>query len=166
MPTTTMTELDSYRVSFAQEGALTRRVLRAFPADKTKDRPCPSAQSAHEIAWTIVLTMMVVEPILAGELVPTGLPEGPKSWQEILDMFDRTFEGTQAKLARLDDTAMNGMVRMPAGPKTMGEVRRGDALRLFLHDQIHHRGQLAVQLRMAGGKVPAIYGGSGDEPWF
>jgi uncharacterized damage-inducible protein DinB len=35
----------------------------------------------------------------------------------------------------------------------------------MLHDQIHHRGQFSVYLRMVGGKVPSIYGPSGDEPW-
>jgi uncharacterized damage-inducible protein DinB len=30
---------------------------------------------------------------------------------------------------------------------------------------IHHRGQLAAYLRPMGSKVPAIYGGSADEPW-
>ena len=29
---------------------------------------------------------------------------------------------------------------------------------------IHHRGQLSVYLRPMGAKVPAIYGGSADEP--
>ena len=29
---------------------------------------------------------------------------------------------------------------------------------------VHHRGQLAAYLRAAGSKVPAIYGGSADEP--
>jgi uncharacterized damage-inducible protein DinB len=29
----------------------------------------------------------------------------------------------------------------------------------------HHRGQLATYLRPMGSKVPAIYGGSADEPW-
>jgi uncharacterized damage-inducible protein DinB len=30
---------------------------------------------------------------------------------------------------------------------------------------IHHRGQLASYLRAHGSKVPAIYGGSADEPF-
>ena len=29
-------------------------------------------------------------------------------------------------------------------------------------DQIHHRGQFSIYLRMAGGKVPSIYGPSAD----
>jgi len=32
-----------------------------------------------------------------------------------------------------------------------------------LMDEVHHRGQLTVYLRLAGGKVPSIYGPSGDE---
>jgi uncharacterized damage-inducible protein DinB len=166
MQTTTMTELDAHRAAFAQEGALTKRVLRAFPENKIDDRPCSSAQSAREIAWTTVVTMMVVDPILAGELTLGGLPEAPKSWKEILDTFDRTLEATEAKVAQLADGEMNGMVKMPIGPNKIGTLRRGDALRMALHDQIHHRGQLSVLLRMAGGKVPSIYGPSGDEPWF
>jgi uncharacterized damage-inducible protein DinB len=34
---------------------------------------------------------------------------------------------------------------------------------MMLHDQIHHRGQLTVYVRMAGGKVPSIYGPSADD---
>jgi len=30
---------------------------------------------------------------------------------------------------------------------------------------VHHRGQLASYLRAMGSKVPAIYGGSADEPF-
>jgi uncharacterized damage-inducible protein DinB len=33
----------------------------------------------------------------------------------------------------------------------------------FFFDAIHHRGQLSVYLRPMGGKVPSIYGPSGDE---
>jgi len=33
-----------------------------------------------------------------------------------------------------------------------------------LMDEVHHRGQLTIYLRLAGGKVPSIYGPSGDEP--
>jgi len=34
-----------------------------------------------------------------------------------------------------------------------------------LRHQIHHRGQLSMHLRPMGAKVPAIYGGSADEPF-
>lgn len=37
-------------------------------------------------------------------------------------------------------------------------------LNINLKHTIHHRGQLSAYLRPMGAKVPAIYGGSADEP--
>jgi uncharacterized damage-inducible protein DinB len=34
----------------------------------------------------------------------------------------------------------------------------------MMKHSVHHRGQLSSYLRPMGAKVPAIYGGSGDEP--
>ena len=56
-------------------------------------------------------------------------------------------------------------VKFFTAPKTMGDWRRLDFAWFLLHDEIHHRGQLSVYVRAAGGKVPSIYGPSGDEPW-
>ena len=44
------------------------------------------------------------------------------------------------------------------------KIRAIDALMAELHDQIHHRGQFSVYLRLAGAKVPSIYGPTADEP--
>jgi uncharacterized damage-inducible protein DinB len=161
------TEVDAYREAFAHEGEITQKLLRAFPADRVDARPSDSAQTTREIAWMLVVGMMLVEPILAGRLLPEGgQPAPPADWQDLVDSFARTLGATKEKIAALDDAAMNGAITTLIGPNTIGEARRGDMLRMFLHDQIHHRGQLSVHLRMAGGRVPSIYGPSKDEPWF
>ena len=46
----------------------------------------------------------------------------------------------------------------PAGADTVEQYFWG-----FLHDMIHHRGQLTVYIRPMGGKVPGVYGPSADE---
>lgn len=51
-------------------------------------------------------------------------------------------------------------------PKQMGDFRKADVLWMMMMDAVHHRGQFSVYLRMAGGKVPSIYGPSADEPWM
>lgn len=38
-------------------------------------------------------------------------------------------------------------------------------LNFLNHHSVHHRGALATYLRPMGAKVPAIYGGSYDEPF-
>jgi uncharacterized damage-inducible protein DinB len=44
------------------------------------------------------------------------------------------------------------------------QAPRLEALTSMLFDQVHHRGQMSVYVRMAGGLVPSIYGPSADEP--
>ena len=51
---------------------------------------------------------------------------------------------------------LNGQVRM--------EQTISGFLWLFFFDAIHHRGQLSTYIRPMGGKVPSIYGPSGDDP--
>ena len=161
-----MTEKDLYLSLKQQEDATTLKVLHAYPADMIAFKTHPSAQSAGQVAWTLALGNMVLEHIIKGDLTPSGFPEMPATWQALIDAFERARGEATTKLGALTDDDFNAMVRMPVGPKQMGEKRRGAALWYFLHDGIHHRGQLSVYLRAVGAKVPSIYGPSGDEPWF
>jgi uncharacterized damage-inducible protein DinB len=71
-------------------------------------------------------------------------------------------------LALLRDSSnpnLDGSVNFFTGPKQMGKYSLEDFAWYMLFDHIHHRGQLSVYVRMAGGKVPSIYGPSADEPW-
>ena len=162
----TMTEKELYLGAKLEEDQTTLKVLRAYPPDKIDFKPHPTSQTAGQIAWTLALGHMVLDPLIAGELVPTGFPPPPATWQAILDTYESAHRDAMAKVSQLKDEDFNGMIRMPLGPGRMGERRRGEALWYFLHDGIHHRGQLSVYLRTVGGKVPSIYGPSGDEPWF
>ena len=64
------------------------------------------------------------------------------------------------------DEELAETIQFPEGPGKMREWPRIEFLWFVLHDQIHHRGQFSVYLRMADAKVPAIYGPSLDEKWF
>jgi uncharacterized damage-inducible protein DinB len=66
----------------------------------------------------------------------------------------------------MSEADYNSMIKFPVGPKQMGDFRKADVLWMMMMDAIHHRGQFSVYVRMAGGKVPSIYGPSADEPWM
>jgi DinB family len=53
----------------------------------------------------------------------------------------------------------------PAGD-ALSDVPRIQLVWFLVHDQIHHRGQFSIYLRMADAKVPSIYGPTADEPWM
>ncbi len=163
----TMTEKDLLKNAYDREYQITLKILKAFPPAQGDLRPAQKSRTARELGWTIVQTERIVDPIIKGALNPEDMAvETPPSWNEIVSAFETTHREVLKKLDRLSENDINGMVRMPVGPNQTSEVRRANALWMMLQDQIHHRGQLSVYLRIAGAKVPAIYGPSLDEPWF
>jgi uncharacterized damage-inducible protein DinB len=160
-----LSEKDMYVTRFEIEHQITRKVLRAYPADKADLKPYERSQSARDVAWSLVQYEAEVERIIKGAPMPTEMPPAPARWPEILDAFDEVHKEATTKLGKLTDEATNGTVRTMTGPKQEGDVRKGDMLWAMLNEIIHKRGQFSVYLRMAGGKVPSIYGPSGDEPW-
>ena len=164
----TMTERDAYLATFNREHDTTLRLIRAFPADQIALKPNDKLQSAGDIGWMLVVNQMIVPVIIEqAEVLPKGLPKQPPTWKEIADTLEATHRDVVGTIERrLTDQTINQTVKTMVGPKQMGDVRRGDMLWMMLYDSIHHRGQLSIYTRLAGGKVPSIYGPTLEEPWF
>lgn len=156
--------IEQFRDLYLLEHATTRKVLHAYPPDQAGLKPHERSGSAEKLAWTFVIEEMIMLKVLSNEPLGRDMPKPPETWQGILDAFDEQHEKMKEKLASVDAASLNP-VKFFVGPKQMGEYAPLTFLFRFLCDQIHHRGQLSVYLRMAGGKVPSIYGPTGDEPW-
>ena len=148
------------------ESATTLKVLRAFPPDQGDLRPHPRAKPARELAWMFAAEMALATAALKNELdLSGGLPPAPATLGEVLAAFEASRLGFLDELRRASAERLDASVRFFTGPQQMGDVPMVDFLWFLLHDQIHHRGQFSVYLRMSGGRVPSIYGPSADEPW-
>ena len=86
--------------------------------------------------------------------------------EDVITALEKAHRDFGALVASFSDEQLREPVTFLVAPKTPGPSPRMDFAWFLLHDQIHHRGQFSVYLRMAGGKVPSIYGPTGDEPWF
>ena len=162
----TMTEIDAFRNSFEKEYQTTRRLLHLYPPAKASLKPAEKSKTAQDLAWMMTLNQMIPVPALEmNELTGAGLPNAPETWDGILTAFDKAHQDTVGRLARVTDEEWNSELKIPVAPKQMGAMLRGQALWFFFYDSIHHRGQFTVYARMAGAKVPSIYGPSADEPW-
>ena len=146
-------------------------VCRAIPINKLDYRPHALSRSAGEL-----IALLVSGERACGELCETGKSSyasglrwhesgGNVSAEALTKEYERQYHDLQGKLARLDDTTWG----RPAW--LVGEDREillkdtvGGLLRLALFDAVHHRGQLSVYIRPAGGVVPSIYGPSRDTP--
>jgi len=78
--------------------------------------------------------------------------------------FERHHADLDARVARLEDEGWNRRGQFLVGTHVAMEMSVGEMLWLFLLDGVHHRGQLSAYIRPMGGKVPAIYGLSADDP--
>ena len=157
--------------AFQREHATTMRVLRAFPKDKLDLKPHERTRSARELAFIFVMEQALGEKALTTGFdwskPPSGMPAAPDSLDAIIEAFDQAHKRTlQLVNDTGEDELLNETVQFFTAPGTISDVQKLDFLWFLLHDQIHHRGQFSIYLRMAGGKVPAIYGPSGDEPFF
>jgi uncharacterized damage-inducible protein DinB len=157
--------------AYDREHRITMRVLRAYPTDKLDLQPHSKLKNARELAWMFVLErylgMSVYNDAFADAAPGEGgaPPPAPASWDELLDTLERV-HGEFGDMVRSTPSAeLNRKVHFFRGPKTMGEYTRLEFCWFLLCDQIHHRGQFSVYLRMADGKVPSIYGPTHDEPW-
>ncbi len=162
----TMTEKDRLEAMLEQEAQITLKILKAYPADKLGVKPGEKSKPAGEIAWMLVLNQMVVDPTLRGDLKPGAFPPAPGSMKEIIAAFEQSHRDAMSRLAKAADDDLELTLKLPVGPQQVADVRRADALWMFLHDSIHHRGQLSVYFRVAGAKLPSIYGPTADEPWW
>lgn len=158
--------LDAYE----REHTTTMRVLRAYPPDRLDLRPHPRSKSARELAWIFVLERGLGTSVFNGEferLAGSGSPpEPPADWEELLAALEHAHREFRELIAGTPDAELHGTVRFFTAPKTVGDIPRMEWLWFLVHDQIHHRGQFSVYLRMADAKVPSIYGPTADEPWM
>jgi uncharacterized damage-inducible protein DinB len=155
--------------AFEQEQARTVRVLHAYPDEHSDFKPHERSNSARQIAWPIVLGQerLMVRALTTGFdwSKPSGAPPpAPATMSAIAKAEEEAHRKALEALRAADDATLEGSVKFFVAPKTLGDVPTLDFLWYILFDHVHHRGQLSVYLRMVG-KVPAIYGPSGDEPW-
>lgn len=161
--------VDTILMELDQEAQTTKRVLDRIPGDKLSWKPHPRSYSLGQLG----LHIASVPGNIAAAAVPDSMeapsfsqPE-PKNRQEILDTFSRGLESAKATLKKMDDVRLNSTWSLTKNGKVVMSVPRIAFLRsILLNHNYHHRGQLAVYLRMLDVPVPSIYGPSADENPF
>jgi len=167
MTQNTATEKDMFVQTFERECQTTIKLLKAYPADKGDYKPHEKSRSAKELAWTFVQEQGLADMALKGNIdFSQPMPPPPATYAQAVAAFETACRETAAKVSKAGEADVNRMVKFPVGPGKMGDFRSMDVLWTSLMDQVHHRGQFSVYLRMVGAKVPSIYGPTADETWM
>lgn len=160
-------EKEQFLQTWDREFQTTLKVLRAYPPEKLDLKPAEKSKSARDLLFVFRNEAHFFSMALDNKLDFTApSPQVPATLGGIIEETEKANAALVAKLRQISDTDYNGMVTFAVAPKTMGQVRRMDLCWMMLMDMVHHRGQISVYIRLAGGKVPSIYGPTADEPWM
>ena len=151
---------DQIRTLREFEFATTMRVWKAYPEDKLDLRPAEKSRSASELIRTFVYEELVCGAAMRGDPISAlAAHRLPDNLGDVLETFDRIHQEVQSLVAQAPDEVLDRVTDFYGHQISVLEVLWAELL-----DQIHHRGQLSVYLRLAGARVPSIYGPTADEP--
>ena len=155
---------------FAQEAAITRRLLERTPADQLAWKPHPKSMSIGALALHIASGPEVFAGWIEKEVVDLSESKDkpqPTSLDEILSAHEQSVRTVKKLLQSLSEADVQGMCTLRKHGATFMTMPKLAVLRtLILNRLIHHRGQLSVYLRLLNVPVPSMYGPSADEGPF
>lgn len=144
------------------ERQITRRILAALPEDRLNFKLGEKGRTAAELAWHLVQSERGFAEGIAGLTFDTWTPEGqpPATVAEIVAAYDRDISPTIERVKAMTGEQLATLVSF-MGLEPLPVVFY---IGWSAHHTIHHRGQLSTYLRAMNARVPAMYGGSADEP--
>ena len=144
-----------------KEYATTLKVLRAFPADKGSFKPHERSQEALRLASTFIFEMYLFASYLFGEEIDRSVFQNykPANMAAAISDFEKESTNVLLRFESLSEADLEKKMVEFGGKKFTADKFS----LMMICDQVHHRGQLSVYVRMAGGKVPSIYGPSADD---
>ncbi len=143
-----------------KEFATTLKVMQAFPPDRLDFTAHERSSNAGKLLTTFVFEMALIQSYNFGkELDRSKFSTKPDSLQKLISDFEKESSNVIGAVEKMPEKDLNKQIEF-AGRKFAAD----EFMLMMLFDQIHHRGQMSVYIRMTGGKVPSIYGPSADDP--
>jgi uncharacterized damage-inducible protein DinB len=158
------TEIDRFRDIWNAEAATTIQIMEALPVDQYDFRPDPKGRSIGEMAWHLseldaCLTYGIEHGRFRFEDEPPHLKR-PREVPLLAPGYRLIHDEALARFDSLTDSDLDREVTYFNGSKlTIRQV----LWEQLLHHLIHHRAQLVLLCRMAGGRPPGIYGPNREE---
>jgi uncharacterized damage-inducible protein DinB len=158
-------ELHRFLETWDAEAKKTAALLRALPAGQYDFRPDAGGRSLGELAWHLAevegyVGYGIEQGTLApGTLKPQGI-ERPKSIEALAPGYERVHAEAVARVRRLGPSDLDRSIKYFSGAER--PIRDILSSGLLFHS-IHHRGQLSMLCRLAGGAAPGMFGPNREE---
>jgi uncharacterized damage-inducible protein DinB len=151
-------ELDMILEAWDREAENTLTLLRALPAAQYDFRPDAGGRSLGELAWHLAEGDAYISYVIETGQFNLGIKppniERPRQVEALAPGYERIHSEAVARIRKLKPEDLDRSIPFVHGPVAIREI----LWNYILAHGIHHRGQLSLMCRMAGGQVPALYG--------
>jgi uncharacterized damage-inducible protein DinB len=153
-----MNELEMLVAWWDREAANTVKVLEALPPTQYDFRPDAGGRSLGELAWHLAegdayISYGIERGEFSMDVRPPNI-ERPRDVAGLAPAYERVHREAVARIRQLSPDELDRTIQFFTGPMTIREILSS----AILAHGIHHRGQLTLMCRLAGGEAPGLYG--------
>lgn len=151
-----------------RESAATRRILERVPKDKLDWAPHAKSMTLGQLAIHVASIPGGMARMARGDGFDVSTrqpkPAQPDPATDFVGHLDAGLAEAKEVLSSWTDADANATWRLSHGDREMFAIPKRQMVRtMMLNHWYHHRGQLAVYLRLLDVPIPVIYGRSADE---
>jgi uncharacterized damage-inducible protein DinB len=152
-------ELEMFFTTWDREAESTLQLLRALPASQYDFRPDAGGRSLGELAWHLAegdayMSYGVETGGFSMSAKPPNI-ERPRSVGALAPGFEQIHREAVARVRKLTPEDLDRSIPFFGGQSL---PIRNILWQMIIFHGIHHRGQLSLMCRLAGGEAPGLYG--------
>ena len=156
-------ELHMFLNAWDREAENTLRLLRALPATQYDFRPDAAGRSLGELAWHLAecdayMSLVIETGQFNLKTKPPNI-ERPRQVEALAPGYERVHHEAVARIRKLTPEDLDRSIPFVTGPTPIRDILWS----AILAHSVHHRGQLGLMCRLAGGQVPGLYGPNREE---
>lgn len=164
-----MTFIEFFKKQFIEEAATTRKMLSRVPDNHFNYKPHERSMVMKSLVTHLAdLPGWIQFTLTTNELDFQKGYEQPdiNNNKDLMAYFERRYKDGLSALVAENEKELNKPWTLRNGETIYSTSPKIDVLRMAMSQQIHHRAQLGVYLRLLNIPIPGSYGPSADETDF
>jgi len=164
-----MTFIEFFKKQFIAEGETTRKMLSRIPDGKWDYKPHPKSMDMKRLAMHLADLPGWIHMTFTTDEIDFAKPyEQPQinSTQDLMEYFEERYAAGLSTLVPENEAVLDKPWTLRNGDIIYSTDPKIEIIRMSLSQQIHHRAQLGVYLRLLDIPIPGSYGPSADESAF
>jgi uncharacterized damage-inducible protein DinB len=159
-----MNAVETFFAVWDREAQKTIDLLKMLPSGQYHFRPDAGGRSLGELAWHLAeldayLSYGVANGAFTADAKPPNIKR-PMAIEELAPGYKRVHEEARERLANLKPIDLEKEMQFFGSTQTVSAL----LWNVMLLHSIHHRGQLSIMVRLAGGIVPELFGPTRERP--